>query len=101
MVFAIPFLAIPIGGKPDPHNHGVAKPQVDVNVKSLLAMGGILIMLFFIVPKVVHLYFPPNRDLHGSGHQARGTYFFLKKIPNRFSFYLANFNIFFRYSKRY
>ncbi|XP_065204894.1 uncharacterized protein LOC135834848 [Planococcus citri] len=71
MVFAIPFLAIPIGGKPDPQTQGVARPHVDVNIKSLLAMGGILIMLFFIVPKVVHLYFPPTRDPPGSGHHAR------------------------------
>lgn len=74
MVFAIPFLAIPIGGKSDPVNQGVAKPHLDINMKSILAMGGIMVMLFFVIPKIVHLYFPPSETSSQSGHHSRGTF---------------------------
>lgn len=71
MVFAIPFLAIPIGGKPDPVNHGVAKPHLDINIKSLMAMAGIMVMLFFVIPKIVHIYFPPSKTSQQSEHYSR------------------------------
>lgn len=65
MVFAVPFLQIPIGGKAvdGPFGNGVT-PQVDVNTKSLVAASILLFMLFFVIPKVVRVFvpkFPTNR----------------------------------------
>ncbi|KAL1460556.1 hypothetical protein WDU94_012533, partial [Cyamophila willieti] len=65
MVFAVPFLAIPIGGKDESGNTAVI-PQVDINLKSLFATGVIVFMLFFVIPKLVKLYLPPAPSHRGS-----------------------------------
>ncbi len=59
-VFAIPILAIPIGGKSSTSTSTdpVAIPKIDINLKSIVALGGILILLFFVIPKLVHIYLP-------------------------------------------
>uniref|UniRef100_A0A8D9FG57 Uncharacterized protein n=1 Tax=Cacopsylla melanoneura TaxID=428564 RepID=A0A8D9FG57_9HEMI len=64
MVFAVPFLAIPIGGKDESGNTAVI-PQVDINLKSLFATGVIVFMLFFVIPKLVKLYLPPAPSHRG------------------------------------
>ncbi|KAI5706585.1 hypothetical protein M8J75_009574 [Diaphorina citri] len=64
MVFAVPFLAIPIGGKDESGNTTVI-PKVDINLKSLFATGVIVFMLFFVIPKLVKLYLPPAPSHRG------------------------------------
>lgn len=70
MVFAVPFLAIPIGGLDETGNTTVI-PKVDINLKSMFATGIIVFMLFFVIPKLVKLYLPPATS-NGGGHKARG-----------------------------
>ncbi|XP_054264403.1 uncharacterized protein LOC128987532 [Macrosteles quadrilineatus] len=59
MVFAVPFLHIPIGGKTveGPYGNGVT-PVVDINAKSLLTASVLLLMLFFVIPKIVRVFVP-------------------------------------------
>lgn len=58
-VFAIPILAIPIGGKSATAQESHATlPKVDINLKSIISMAGIFFILFFVIPKLVQIYLP-------------------------------------------
>lgn len=58
-VFAIPILAIPIGGKSATTQESqTTLPKVDINLKSIISMAGIFFLLFFVLPKLVQIYLP-------------------------------------------
>ena len=69
MVFAVPFLQIPIGGKTvdGPYGSGVT-PVVDVNTKSLVTASVLLFMLFFIIPKLVRVFVPKSPSSRGKDY---------------------------------
>lgn len=71
MVFAIPFLQIPIGGKNMGGSSGSAvSPVMDINAKSLIVASVLLFMLFFVIPKLVRVFIP-------TPHQERSKCFLL------------------------
>ncbi|CAH0391762.1 unnamed protein product [Bemisia tabaci] len=96
MVFAVPVLAIPIGGK-DSSDEVPTFPTIDINTKSILATGVIMFMLFFIIPTLVRLYFPmPSSDSSSGGHgrsYTRSGREDIFQLLSRFEETMKNFNI--------
>lgn len=61
MVFAIPFLQIPIGAS----QQGV-RPTVDVNLKSVIVAGMVFFLLFFVVPGIIRVTLPNSGISRGN-----------------------------------
>ncbi|XKL62399.1 hypothetical protein PGB90_002232 [Kerria lacca] len=89
-VFAIPILAIPVGGKSvSTDSSSVTFPNVDINVKSIISMAGLFFMLFFVIPKLIQIYLPQKLTPHNAQNSITNN---LNTITERIDDALQTYN---------